>query len=92
MYFRLPVEPWIALIKRGTCKFEDKVKHVYNYNAIGVIVYNDRDSQNLDKMQIVDKDRESLLSLTLSFPRIVGSTLLAYPPDASTTAKSYYQI
>lgn len=56
--FSLPVEPWIALIKRGVCKFEDKVKHAYNYNAIGVIIYNDRDSQVLDKMQIVDKESE----------------------------------
>lgn len=52
------MEPWIALIKRGVCKFEDKVKHAYNYNAIGVIIYNDRDSQVLDKMQIVDKESE----------------------------------
>lgn len=54
----LPEGPWIALIRRGVCKFEDKVKNVYNNNAIGVIVYNDRESQNLDKMQIADKERE----------------------------------
>lgn len=34
------------------------MKHVYNYNAIAVIVYNDRDSQNLDKMQLLDKERK----------------------------------
>lgn len=56
---RLPVgEPWIALVRRGVCKFEDKVKHVYLENAVGVIVYNDRDSQTLDKMQITDKESE----------------------------------
>lgn len=34
------------------------MRNVYNYNAVGVIVYNDRDSQNLDKMQILDRDRK----------------------------------
>lgn len=53
---KLPAEPWIALIKRGVCKFEDKVKHAYLHNAIAVIVYNDRESSSLDKMQIVDKE------------------------------------
>lgn len=51
-------KPWIALIKRGGCNFEDKVRHAYEHKAIGVIVYNDRDSNNLDKMKIVDTDRK----------------------------------
>jgi len=54
----IPTEPWIALIKRGECNFEDKVANVYRLNASGVIVYNDRDSINLDKMKIIDKERE----------------------------------
>lgn len=57
---QLPVSgtPWIALIRRGNCNFEEKVKHVYMYRAIGVIIYNDRDAQSLDKMKILDKDRK----------------------------------
>lgn len=54
----IPNEPWIALIKRGKCNFEEKVKHAWVHNASGVIVYNDRDSINLDKMKIVGKDRK----------------------------------
>lgn len=55
----LPVnEPWVALIRRGKCNFEDKVKHAWEHHADGVIVYNDRDSINLDKMKIVGKDRK----------------------------------
>lgn len=57
-FYSIPDGPWIALIKRGSCKFEDKVRHAYNHRAVGVIIYNDRDSQHLDKMQIVDKERE----------------------------------
>lgn len=57
----VPTEPWIALIKRGRCNFEDKVKHAWLKNAAGVIVYNDRDSINLDKMKIIGKDRKYLV-------------------------------
>lgn len=51
-------KPWIALIKRGGCNFEDKVKHAYEHKAIGVIVYNDRDANTLEKMKIVETDRK----------------------------------
>jgi hypothetical protein len=54
----LPKEPWIALVKRGRCNFEDKVRHAYDHHAIGVIVYNDKDSLNLDKMKINNKERK----------------------------------
>lgn len=53
-------EPWIALVRRGKCNFEDKVKHAYAHHAIAVIVYNDKDSLNLDKMKINNKEREFL--------------------------------
>ncbi|KAL3266065.1 hypothetical protein HHI36_010252 [Cryptolaemus montrouzieri] len=47
-----PGEPWIALIKRGKCNFEVKVENAFRSNAAGVVVYNDRDSSNLDKMKL----------------------------------------
>lgn len=47
--------PWIALIKRGDCNFVTKVQHAYNNRAVGVIIYNDRDSLTLDRMKI-DKE------------------------------------
>lgn len=50
-------EPWIALIKRGNCNFEEKVKHAYFFGAVAVIIYNDKDDPRLDKMKINDKDR-----------------------------------
>lgn len=53
-----PPGTWVALIKRGNCNFEDKVKHAWMHNALGVIVYNDRDSNMLDKMKITDRERE----------------------------------
>jgi len=50
--------PWIALVRRGRCTFEDKVKHVYHYNAAGVIIYNDKQVMQLEKMQIKVKTRK----------------------------------
>lgn len=52
---KLPESGWIALIKRGGCNFELKVKHVYMKGAVGAIIFNDKDSHTLDKMKIVDK-------------------------------------
>lgn len=52
------VGSWVALIKRGGCNFEDKVRHAHDHKALGVIVYNDRESIGLDKMKIVDTDRK----------------------------------
>lgn len=50
--------PWIALIRRGNCPFDEKVKNVYEYRAVGVIVYNDRNETILNKMKIIDQTRK----------------------------------
>lgn len=49
---------WIALIKRGDCKFDEKIAHVHSYGAIGAIVYDYKDVPTLDKMKIDDKTRK----------------------------------
>ncbi|XP_034476586.1 protein goliath isoform X2 [Drosophila innubila] len=56
--------PWIALVRRGRCTFEDKVKHVYHYNAAGVIIYNDKQVMQLEKMQIKVKTRNIAAVIT----------------------------
>lgn len=45
-------EPWIALVKRGGCNFQVKVDNAYRSNASAVIVYNDRESNILEKMKL----------------------------------------
>lgn len=60
-------EPWIALIRRGRCLFEDKVKNAYNKHAIGVIVYDEHESIKLDKIKIEDKGRKWSTFITLAF-------------------------
>lgn len=49
---QFPREPWIALVKRGGCNFQNKVNNAAAMNATGIIVYNDRESNNLDKMKL----------------------------------------
>lgn len=58
-----PGEPWVALIKRGKCNFEVKVDNAYRSFAAGVIIYNDRDSDSLDKMKLTtDSGRKYIFS------------------------------
>ncbi|XP_030375430.1 protein goliath isoform X1 [Scaptodrosophila lebanonensis] len=56
--------PWIALVRRGRCTFEDKVKHVFQQNAVGVIIYNDKQVMQLEKMQIKGKNRNIAAVIT----------------------------
>ncbi|XP_022823736.1 protein goliath isoform X2 [Spodoptera litura] len=48
----LPSEPWIAVIRRGSCNFEIKVQNAWRANATAVLIYNDRDTTNLEKMKL----------------------------------------
>lgn len=45
-------EPWIALVKRGKCSFETKVENAFHSEAAGILIYNDRDSSQLDKLSL----------------------------------------
>ncbi|XP_026736179.1 protein goliath isoform X3 [Trichoplusia ni] len=48
----LPSEPWVAVIKRGSCNFEIKVNNAWRANATAVLIYNDRDTTLLEKMKL----------------------------------------
>lgn len=63
----LPEKGWIALIKRGECKFDEKVACVYSNGAIGAIVYDFKNNQILDKMKIDDKTRKYCSPIQLLF-------------------------
>ncbi|XP_065367156.1 E3 ubiquitin-protein ligase goliath [Calliphora vicina] len=55
---------WIALVRRGRCTFEEKVKNVFLNGAAGVIIYNDKPVMNLEKMQIKGKTRNITAVIT----------------------------
>ncbi|XP_037976157.2 protein goliath isoform X1 [Plutella xylostella] len=48
----LPSEPWVAVIRRGSCNFEIKVQNAWRANASAVLIYNDRDTTGLEKMKL----------------------------------------
>ncbi|VVC33751.1 Hypothetical protein CINCED_3A000827 [Cinara cedri] len=52
-----PLEgPWIALVRRGKCSFQTKIDNARRAGASAVIVYNDRDATDLDKMKLQPSD------------------------------------
>ncbi|XP_063237773.1 E3 ubiquitin-protein ligase goliath-like isoform X2 [Bacillus rossius redtenbacheri] len=47
-----PGEPWVALVRRGRCNFDVKVENAFRSNASAVVVYNDKDFPQLEKMRL----------------------------------------
>ena len=57
-------KPWIALIKRGSCKFEEKIKNAHNHNATAVIIYDNSDTIEPVTMSHIDADSIVAVSIT----------------------------
>lgn len=38
---------WIVFIKRGVCNFKDKIINVCNYNVMVVVIYDNKDSDEV---------------------------------------------
>lgn len=49
-------KPWIALIKRGVCNFKDKIINARHHNATAVIIYDNKDSDDVVQMSHVGAD------------------------------------
>lgn len=67
--------PWIALVSRGKCSFQTKVDNVRRAGASAVIVYNDREATDLDKMKLLPSD-PSEYTLFINYPHILYSIAL----------------
>lgn len=48
--------PWIALVRRGKCSFQTKVDNARQAGASAVIVYNDHEAPELEKMKLMPSD------------------------------------
>lgn len=48
--------PWIALVRRGKCSFQTKIDNARRAGASAVIVYNDREATDLDKMKLLPSE------------------------------------
>jgi len=38
-------KPWIALVRRGSCRFDEKITNAYIHNASAIVIYNNEDSE-----------------------------------------------
>ncbi|XP_022905759.1 E3 ubiquitin-protein ligase goliath isoform X1 [Onthophagus taurus] len=56
-------EPWVALVKRGRCNFQIKVDNAFKSGAVGIIVYNDRESTNLDQMKLPNDSGKNISAI-----------------------------
>lgn len=56
--------PWIALIERGVCNFEEKIKNAYKHNATAVIIYDHKDSNDAITMSHDSADYIVAVSIT----------------------------
>lgn len=54
---------WIALVRRGKCSFQQKVENARRAGASAVIVYNDREATDLDKMKLQPSDPSEYTTL-----------------------------
>ena len=55
-------QSWIAVVKRGKCTFNEKVKNALELNASGVLVYDDENGETLQSMkgiQKIEQEREA---------------------------------
>ncbi|XP_015374518.1 PREDICTED: protein goliath isoform X1 [Diuraphis noxia] len=55
--------PWIALVRRGKCSFQTKVDNARRAGASAVIVYNDREATDLDKMKLLPSDPRNVSAI-----------------------------
>lgn len=49
-------KPWIALIERGVCNFKDKIINARKHNATAVVIYDNKDSDEVVQMSHVGAD------------------------------------
>lgn len=66
-------KPWIALVRRGSCKFDEKIRNAEKHNASAIIIYNNEDadvpamnnfdSRSIESVSITKSLGESLVNM-----------------------------
>lgn len=79
----IPTVPWIALVRRGRCNFDDKLEAAFLNNASGIIVYNNKDD-GLQKMTLRNKYRDKLVAVFIT--RAKGEQLAALSDSGTEVA------
>ncbi|XP_068701697.1 RING finger protein 150-like [Montipora foliosa] len=68
--------PWIALIKRGSCNFVEKIKNAQKHNATAAIIFDYEDSRGPVKMLHSDADSIVAVSITKALGEVLGRALV----------------
>jgi len=55
-------EPWIALIQRGKCPFNEKIENAMKLNVSGVLIYDPESKESLQSMLVVLFDLPSVFT------------------------------
>lgn len=71
------VVPWIALVRRGRCNFDDKLEAAVLNNASGLVVYNNKED-GLQRMTLRNKYRK-------------WNTFVFFPPSLSLSMRPHPQ-
>ena len=86
-------EPWIAVIKRGHCTFNEKIKNAMDLNASGVLVYDDKHDNLLHSMKGKMLWFYDPMNIKKIFMQIqIFSIFLIYTIISSLIVEDYYQI
>lgn len=64
-------KPWIALVRRGSCRFDDKITNAFKHNATAIIIYNTKESE-LPKM--INLNSRSIVSVSIT--KTLGEKLI----------------
>ncbi|EDO41758.1 predicted protein, partial [Nematostella vectensis] len=58
------VRPWIALVRRGSCRFNTKIANAFKYNATAIIIYDSQDSD--DVITMLNAGAPNLVSVSIT--------------------------
>lgn len=85
-------ERWIALVKRGKCNFQQKVENAFHSNASGIIIYNDKDVPNLEKMRLQRNVPREYLQMRYDFKCVTRLPVTQYSTRVVSEGRWYSSI
>ncbi|XP_014255412.1 protein goliath-like isoform X2 [Cimex lectularius] len=53
---RPPAKPWVALVRKGACPYQKQIELAAQHEASGIIIYDDKNSTHLPKVNIIKKN------------------------------------
>lgn len=64
-------KPWIALVRRGSCRFDEKITNAFKHNATAIIIYNTKESES---PKMINLNSRSIVSVSIT--KTLGERLI----------------